>query len=39
MAQEIKGRENGPYLIEGTAVYTDDDCFVPLWAVGQQAVL
>lgn len=23
MAQEIKGRENGPYLIEGTAVYMD----------------
>ena len=25
MAQEINGRENGPYLIEGTAVYTDAD--------------
>lgn len=25
MAKEIKGRENGPYLIEGTAVYTDAD--------------
>ena len=25
MTQEIKGRENGPYLIAGTAVYTDTD--------------
>jgi CDGSH-type Zn-finger protein len=25
MAEKIKGRENGPYLIEGTAVYTDAD--------------
>ena len=25
MTQEIKGRENGPYLVEGTAVYTDAD--------------
>jgi CDGSH-type Zn-finger protein len=25
MTKEIKGRENGPYLIESTAVYTDAD--------------
>ncbi|MCB9420559.1 MAG: CDGSH iron-sulfur domain-containing protein [Ardenticatenaceae bacterium] len=25
MTNEVKARENGPYLIEGTAVYTDSD--------------
>ncbi|RME75313.1 MAG: CDGSH iron-sulfur domain-containing protein [Chloroflexi bacterium] len=25
MAKQIKGRENGPYLIEGTATYVDAD--------------
>ena len=25
MAKEIKGRENGPYLVAGTATYTDAD--------------
>lgn len=25
MAQEVKGRKNGPYLISGTATYIDAD--------------
>lgn len=25
MAQEVKGRKNGPYLINGTATYIDAD--------------